>query len=212
MPILPANRGLSTASRPKAQDLSSNAIARLAIAGLLVAGFVILWAISYGNSITPQGIVIHHSSVMPAIIPPGAQAYGRTPSDLGAWDEFHRIRGFSVFYWGHFYHLGYHYMIFPDGTVKPGRPEHCVGAHAKGFNSYLGIVLVGDFSSKSNPTGDEALARPTAEQMRALVSLSRQLRHRYSIPMSHIFRHSDIARTLCPGDRFPYGEFLRQIQ
>ena len=95
-------------------------------------------------------------------------------------------------------------MIFPDGTVKSGRPEHCVGAHAKGFNTYLGIVLIGDFSSKSNPTGDKALAKPTVEQMHALVSLTRQLRDRYNIPITRVVRHSDIAYTLCPGNRFPY--------
>ena len=36
------------------------------------------------------------------------------------------------------------------GEVRQGRSEHCVGTYAKGFNSYLGIVLIGDFSSKDN--------------------------------------------------------------
>jgi N-acetylmuramoyl-L-alanine amidase len=193
-------------------DLSRKTINRMAIGGFLLATLVIVWAILASNTITPQGIVIHHSSLLPTVIPLGPHASGRAPADPDAWDEFHRIRGFSVFYWGHFYHLGYHYMILPDGTVKSGRPEHCVGAHAKGFNTYLGIVLIGDFSSKSNPNGAKALARPTAEQMRALISLSQRLRDRYSIPMSRIVRHHDIARTQCPGDRFPYDEFLKQIQ
>ncbi len=193
-------------------DLSRKTLDRMAIGGFLLATVVIVCAISASNTIAPQGIVIHHSSVMPTVIPLGPHARGRTPADPEAWDEFHRIRGFSVFYWGHFYHLGYHYMIFPDGTVKQGRPEHCVGAHAKGFNTYLGIVLIGDFSSKSNPTGDKGLAKPTLEQMHALVLLTRQLRDRYNIPISRVVRHSDVAHTLCPGNRFPYEELLKQIQ
>ena len=134
---------------PRGQDLSKSTVARLAIGGLFVGSLLIVAEISYDNTITPRGIVIHHSSVMPAIIQLGPNATDPLPLDIDSWDQFHRIHGFSVFYWGHVYHLGYHFMIFPDGTVKQGRPEHCVGAHAKGFNSYLGIALVGDFSTKT---------------------------------------------------------------
>jgi hypothetical protein len=200
-----------SASIPEAgRDLSKRATLRLAASTAFVTGALLLWAASYVNTITPQGIVIHHTSVMPAPIQSGSRTTGRTASTLAAWDEFHRLRGFGAFYWGRVYHLGYHYMIFPDGTVKQGRPEHCLGAHAKGFNNYLGIVLVGDFSSKSNPKGE--MAMPTREQMQALVLLCHQLRERYGIPLSRIVRHCDVGRTMCPGDRFPYREFLRRIQ
>jgi hypothetical protein len=30
--------------------------------------------------------------------------------------------------------------------------------------------------------------------------------------LSHIVRHSDLIATECPGDRFPYGEFLKQLE
>ena len=196
---------------PRGQDLSRRTVARLAIGGLFVGSLLIVSAISYDNTISPRGIVIHHSSVMPAIIQLGPNATDSLPLDLDSWDQFHRIRGFSVFYWGRVYHLGYHFMIFPDGTVKQGRPEHCVGAHAKGFNSFLGIALIGDFSTKSNPTGDKAQAKPTPAQMHALVLLCQRLRERYNIPLSRIIRHSDVSLTHCPGDRFPFDEFLKQI-
>ena len=75
----------------------------------------------------------------------------------------------------------------------------------------LGIALIGDFSTKSNPRGDKAQAKPTPAQMRALVLLCRRLRERYNIPLSRIIRHSDVSRTHCPGDRFPFDEFLKQI-
>ena len=194
------------------RDLSKAATVRLAASAAFVAGILLFLATSYGNTITPQGIVIHHTSLMPAMIQLVPGTTGKAYSDLAAWDEFHKMRGFGAFYWGHVYHLGYHYMIFPDGTVKQGRPEHCVGAHAKGFNTYLGIVLVGDFSSKSIPRGDAIPANPTPEQMQALVSLCRRLRDRYNIPLNRIVRHSDVGRTMCPGNRFPYTELLKELQ
>ena len=117
-----------------------------------------------------------------------------------------------AFYWGRIYHLGYHYIILPDGTLKRGRPEHCIGAHTKGFNNYLGIVLVGDFSSRDNPDGKKGLAQPTPQQLKTLVSLCRRLRAHYHFPLSRIFRHSDLERTFCPGDRFPFQEVLDQLQ
>ena len=192
--------------QPSTRELSKKAVARLSVGALLLGGWLFVWAASQSNTITPVGIVIHHSSVIP-----GSSIAEGLPLNLASWDEFHRKRGFGAFYWGHTYHIGYHYVIFPDGTVRQGRPEHCVGAHAKGFNSYLGIVLIGDFSTKDNRKGDKAPLEPTAEQMRSLTLLCQRLRHCYNIPVSRIVRHSDIGRTECPGDRFPYAEFLRQI-
>lgn len=192
--------------QPSTRDLSKGAVTRLTLGALFLAGWLLVWAASQNNTITPIGIVIHHSSVIP-----GSSIAERLPLNLAGWDEFHRKRGFGAFYWGHTYHIGYHYLIFPDGTVRQGRPEYCVGAHAKGFNSYLGIVLIGDFSTKDNRKGDKAPLEPTAEQMHSLTLLCQRLRRRYNIPVSRIVRHSDIGRTECPGDRFPYAEFLQQI-
>src|SRR5438105_1306295 len=169
---------------PCTRDLSKRAIAGLIIVALLLSGWLTVSAASQGNTITPVGIVIHHSSVIP-----GSAIAERLPLNLTSWDEFHKERGFGAFYWGHIYHIGYHYIIFPDGTVRQGRPEHCVGAHAKGFNSYLGIVLIGDFSVKDNRRGDKAPLEPTAEQIRSLTLLCQRLRDRYHIPVSRIVRH-----------------------
>src|SRR5437016_681095 len=111
--------------------------------GLLIASILAFSVPSFVNTIGPGGIIIHHSAVPP--FPDGR------PIDAKLIDEIHRERGYNAFYWGRFYHIGYHYVILPDGTVQQGRPEHCRGAHAQGYNSYIGICLVGDFSSKDNP-------------------------------------------------------------
>lgn len=158
---------------------------------------------SYFNSITPLGIIFHHSAVIP-----GDES---VPTDTGEIDEFHRARGFDIRCQGKEYHVAYHYLILPDGTVNTGRPERCQGAHAKGYNSYLGIALVGDFSSTDNPDGSKGPKVPTAEQMHALTQLCRQLMEKYHIPLQRVMKHNDVARTRCPGDRFPFATVLREL-
>jgi len=76
----------------------------------------------------------------------------------------------------------------------------------------LGISLVGDFSSEDNPTGKKGPIKPSAQQIASLVRLCRRLRRRYNVPLQHIIRHSDIASTQCPGDRFPFKSVLDQLQ
>src|SRR5215207_5216822 len=144
---------------------------RILLYGLPIAVVTLVtlfFAISYLNSITPAGIIIHHSAIAPPL--------DGTPVDAATIDRIHKRRGYEIFYWGRVYHIGYHYVILPDGTVQQGRPEHCEGAHTLGHNTYLGICLIGDFSTTHNPDGERGLRRPTAAQMRALLELSGRLR------------------------------------
>jgi N-acetylmuramoyl-L-alanine amidase len=159
---------------------------------------------SFFNTITPIGIILHHSAVIP-----GDE---RVPSNAGEVDEFHRARGFDIRCQGREYHVAYHYLVLPDGTVKAGRPERCQGAHAKGYNSYLGIALVGDFSSTDNPRGNKGPQTPTAPQMQAVTALCRKLMQKYNVPLQRVMRHSDVASTRCPGDRFPFSTLLSALQ
>jgi hypothetical protein len=159
---------------------------------------------AYFNSITPVGIIVHHSATL--------RETHNVPNDVREVDRFHSERGFAVFCEGKQFHVAYHYLILRDGEVQAGRPERCEGAHSEGYNSYLGISLVGDFSSKDNPRGKKGPVRPNAQQLAALESLSRQLMAKYHIPLNRVLRHSDVARTECPGDRFPFRELLRKLQ
>jgi hypothetical protein len=160
--------------------------------------------VSFFNTTTPTGIVIHHTAVIP-----GKNTVPRSERDI---DEYHRERGFEILCFGRVYHMAYHYIIMPNGRVKTGRPERCEGAHAAGYNSYLGISVVGDFSSEDNPTGRNGPTKPSAKQIDSLIQLCRRLKDRYNIPLQHIVRHSDISRTKCPGDRFPFRSLLDQLQ
>jgi N-acetylmuramoyl-L-alanine amidase len=174
------------------------------VALLLLSLLIGVSAVSYHNTITPSGIIIHHSAVPP--LPDGS------PADVKILDQIHERRGYGIFYWGRTYHIGYHYVILPDGTVQQARPEHCRGAHATGYNSYIGICLIGDFSSADNPDGERGLQEPTEAQMRSLIALSRQLIGRYHFPVSHVMRHHDVnPDTDCPGDRFPFSTFVKGI-
>lgn len=162
------------------------------------------WVMSYFNSITPTGIVIHHTATIPLT--------GKVPAGMSEIDRYHADRGFEIECFGNEYHVAYHYLILPDGSVKHGRPERCEGAHARAYNSYLGISLVGDFSTRDNPTGKKGPMQPTRRQMKSLVRLTRELQQRYNIPVQRILRHSDVAPTDCPGDRFAFKTFLLDLE
>lgn len=151
--------------------------------------------LSLPNWITPKGIVVHHSAL-------GGDADRR--ADAAVIDGVHRRRGWGAFYGGRIYHIGYHYVIRPDGTVEPGRPERCRGAHTRGMNDYLGICVLGNFN-------DDA---PTERQRRALAELCRRLMKRYGLRAEDVRRHRDCpaAATDCPGKRFPFAALRRELQ
>lgn len=152
--------------------------------------------VSFFNTIVPTGIIIHHTATIPA--------EGKVPASEREVDQYHKTRGFNALCFGREYHVAYHYLVLPNGSVQQGRPERCEGAHAPGYNSYLGISVAGDFSSADNPNGAKGALTPTPAQLKSVIELCRKLRREYNIPVQHILRHSDVAPTLCPGDRFPF--------
>jgi N-acetylmuramoyl-L-alanine amidase len=151
----------------------------------------------------PTGIIIHHTATIPS--------KGKVPASASEVDQYHQTRGFNVLCFGREYHVAYHYLVLPDGKIQQGRPERCEGAHAPGYNSYLGISVAGDFSSVDNRRGSKGLPRPTQKQIKSLIELCRKLRQQYNIPLQHILRHSDVAPTKCPGDRFPFEYVVSQV-
>jgi len=159
---------------------------------------------SFFNTILPTGIVIHHTAVLPD--------EGVPPRNEKEIDKYHATKGFEITCSGHVYHVAYHYLILTSGRIQKGRPERCEGAHAKNYNSYLGISVVGDFDSRDNPNGEKGPKQPNPKQIAALAHLSHRLMLRYHIPVSHVVRHRDIDVTRCPGDRFPFGALLRELK
>jgi len=147
----------------------------------------------------PPGILIHHSDTP-------AKLHG-VAFNAATLDRIAKKRGFSIDFEGKTYHISYHYVILPDGTIETGRPDHCQGAHCPKYNNWLGICLIGDFHDKTHwwPS------TPTAAEKKSLVSLCESLMTKYHIRPENVRRHRDVHETWCPGNRFPYGEIEKQL-
>lgn len=100
-------------------------------------------------------------------------------------DQWHRQRGFDC--------IGYHYVVYRDGTVHKGRDEQRIGAHCKGHNANsIGVCYIGGCATDGKTPKDTR----TAAQKAALVKLLRELRQRY--PKAIIHGHRDFAAKACP--------------
>lgn len=99
--------------------------------------------------------------------------------------QWHLARGFSD--------IGYHYVIYRDGSVHPGRAESLIGAHCTGQNSYsIGISLIGGCTADGKTPKDTR----TPAQRAALIRLLRDLRAKY--PGASIHGHNEFAAKACP--------------
>ncbi|MGB7209515.1 MAG: peptidoglycan recognition family protein [Pyrinomonadaceae bacterium] len=164
----------------------------------------IVAVMSFRNTIDPKGIVIHHSAV---------PYRNGVELDARQLNEIHRRRGFGILCSGKMYYIGYHYVILPDGALQQGRPENCEGAHTAGYNDYLGICLIGDFSLEDNPDGTKGPQNPTTSQLNTLENLIRNMRLRHGIVKENIKTHRDLnPGTECPGDNFPKSDLLDRIK
>ncbi|HUT53391.1 MAG TPA: peptidoglycan recognition family protein [bacterium] len=149
-------------------------------------------------SIQPGGIIVHHSATGPDQL---------CHATAAAFEEEHKLRGMAVWYRGRIHHIAYHYVILPDGTIEPGRPELCRGAHTKSsrFNRWLGICVVGYFDPR---WADKKYHRPTPKQMQALANLTGELMQKYRFDATKILPHRAVNVTECPGKSFPLSEYL----
>lgn len=118
---------------------------------------------------TINKIIIHCSAT------PEGKDY--TVEDIDRW---HRKRGFAK--------IGYHYVIYRDGTIHQGRKESEVGAHARGYNANsIGVCYIGGLARDGKTTKDTR----TQAQRDALVRLLRELVIRY--PDAEILGHRDLS-------------------
>ena len=89
--------------------------------------------------------------------------------------------------------IGYHYLIYRDGSIHEGRNVDLVGAHCQGHNAQsIGVCYVGGVASDGKTPKD---TRTTA-QKDALVHLLMQLVCLY--PDATIRGHRDFAAKACP--------------
>lgn len=102
--------------------------------------------------------------------------------DIARW---HKQRGFRT--------IGYHHVVYRDGSVHPGRPEGEIGAHCTGHNACsIGVCYIGGVAADGKTAKDTR----TPEQRKALLLLLRRLRAKY--PNAKIHGHRDFAAKACP--------------
>ena len=101
-------------------------------------------------------------------------------------DRWHRARGFRG--------IGYHWVVYRDGTVHAGRPEGTPGAHCTGHNSIsIGITYVGGTDANGKPKDTR-----TPAQKVALRNLVEKLCREYGISKQHVYGHYEFANKACP--------------
>lgn len=114
-------------------------------------------------------------------------------------DNWHRQRGFNE--------IGYHYVIYRDGTIHNGRSIEKVGAHTTGQNSNsIGICYIGGLDASGKLPKDTR----TPEQRFALFKLVDELRHKYNIPIEKVYGHREFANKACPS--FDMNTFRKELK
>lgn len=105
-----------------------------------------------------------------------------TVGDIRAW---HKQRGFKD--------VGYHYIVYLDGSIHGGRSENVIGAHCQGHNrNSIGVCYIGGMDKGMKSPKDTR----TDAQKKALIMLLKQLKKKY--PQAKIYGHRDFAAKACP--------------
>lgn len=107
-------------------------------------------------------------------------------------EDWHKERGWSD--------IGYHFVILNgkfendsnlevmDGMIESARDMDLAGAHAKGYNDWIGICLIG-------------VDQFTDRQFKSLYRLIFELKNKFNIPSSNIIGHyqcKDNGGKTCP--------------
>lgn len=111
-------------------------------------------------------------------------------------DAWHRARKFNG--------IGYHYVIYRDGSVHPGRPEERTGAHCTGQNgNSIGVCYIGGCAADGKTPKDTR----TSAQRKALEQLVKKLLAKY--PGATVHGHNEFAAKACPS--FNVKQWLAEV-
>lgn len=114
----------------------------------------------------------------------GATPEGRdyTVADIDRW---HKQRGWKG--------IGYHFVVYRDGSVHTGRDVSQIGAHVTGQNTgSIGICYIGGMTADNKQAKDTR----TPAQRAALRDLVKRLQTEY--PTATIHGHREFANKACP--------------
>lgn len=100
-------------------------------------------------------------------------------------DRWHKARGWQG--------IGYHYVVYRDGSVHNGRDIAVAGAHTSGYNkNSIGVCYIGGVAADGKTPKDTR----TPAQRRALRVLVEQLQKQF--PQATIHGHYEFAAKACP--------------
>ena len=100
-------------------------------------------------------------------------------------DRWHKQRGWKG--------IGYHYVIYRDGSVHKGRDVSEIGAHCEGHNANsIGICYIGGCAADGKTPKDTR----TPQQREALRRLVADLQKQY--PGASVHGHREFAAKACP--------------
>ena len=116
-----------------------------------------------------------------------------TVEDIRRW---HKQQGWSD--------IGYHYVVYRDGSVHEGRDVNIAGAHCLGHNTYsIGVAYVGGVDKDGKTPKDTR----TPAQKRMLNDLLRKLVKQF--PGSRICGHRDLSPDLNHDGKIEPNEWVK---
>lgn len=95
--------------------------------------------------------------------------------------------------------IGYHYVVYRDGTVHEGRDVNISGAHCSGYNTgSIGVCYVGGLEYRPGVAYKDLKPKDTrtAAQKAGLLKLLKELKALY--PKATIHGHREFANKACP--------------
>lgn len=105
-------------------------------------------------------------------------------ADINRW---HKQRGFTE--------IGYHYVIYLDGSMHTGRNITKIGAHCSGYNTgSIGVCYIGGVARDGKTPKDTR----TPEQKNSLIKLLKELMQTYNLKPKDVYGHYQFANKACP--------------
>ena len=140
--------------------------------------------IAGANTLSKLNLSVNKRNIKEIIVHCSATPEGKdfTVADIKRW---HLQRGFSD--------IGYHYVIYRDGSIHTGRDESIIGAHCTGHNTNsIGVCYIGGCVSSGKTPKDTR----TEAQKVSLLKLLSELKKKY--PKAKIYPHYKFAAKACP--------------
>lgn len=136
------------------------------------------------NTLSKLNLSVNKRNIKELIVHCSATPEGKDYS-VDTIRQWHLQRGFSD--------IGYHYVIYRDGSIHIGRDESVIGAHCTGHNTNsIGVCYIGGVATDGKTPKDTR----TTEQKQSLVKLLKELKTKY--PQASIHGHRDFSSKACP--------------